>query len=364
MSARQTAINTAVILLVVLVAWLLIQVRSTLVLLIIGILFAAAIEPLVNRLRRRGLKRGQAILLIYAGLLTAVFLALLLAVPEIVRQTTSLIDNIPDILQSARERAAEIKSTAIRNAALRGINEVNDFYIDTRTNPDAGLASNAAIVLLTTVGGALASIVTVLVVAFYWLTEKSTIKQVVLRKVSAGQRDRAFTIWEEIERRIGGWARGQMTLCLVIGVISTAGYLALGLKYWVALGLWAGFTELIPFIGPILGGAAAFVVALTDSWQKALIVVAFVVVLQQLESAVLVPRVMRSSVGMSPLTVILAVLVGTTLNGPLGAILAIPIGAAVQAIIQELVRDQVDQAGLEGTASTAREPDAAQSVPT
>jgi predicted PurR-regulated permease PerM len=293
-----------------------------------------------------------------------VVLALLLVVPAIARQTTSLIDNIPDILQSARERAAEIKSTAIRNAALRGINEVDDFYIDTRTNPDAGLASNAAIVLLTTVGGALASIVTVLVVAFYWLTEKSTIKQVVLRKVSAGQRDRAFTIWEEIERRIGGWARGQMTLCLVIGVISTVGYLALGLKYWVALGLWAGFTELIPFIGPILGGAAAFVVALTDSWQKALIVVAFVIVLQQLESAVLVPRVMRSSVGMSPLTVILAVLVGTTLNGPLGAILAIPIGAAVQAIIQELVRDQVDQAGLEGTASTAREPDAAQSVPT
>ncbi|HET7055234.1 MAG TPA: AI-2E family transporter, partial [Thermomicrobiales bacterium] len=190
------------------------------------------------------------------------------------------------------------------------------------------------------------------------------IKQVVLRKVSAGQRDRAFTIWEEIERRIGGWARGQMTLCLVIGVISTVGYLALGLKYWVALGLWAGFTELIPFIGPILGGAAAFVVALTDSWQKALIVVAFVIVLQQLESAVLVPRVMRSSVGMSPLTVILAVLVGTTLNGPLGAILAIPIGAAVQAIIQELVRDQVDQAELEGTASTAGEPDAVQSVPT
>ncbi|HET7055943.1 MAG TPA: AI-2E family transporter, partial [Thermomicrobiales bacterium] len=149
MSARQTAINTAVILLVVLVAWLLVQVRSTLVLLIIGILFAAAIEPLVNRLRRRGLKRGQAILLIYAGILAAVFLALLLAVPEIVRQTTSLIDNIPDILQSARERAAEIKSTAIRNAALRGINEVDDFYIDTRTNPDAGLASNAAIVLLT-----------------------------------------------------------------------------------------------------------------------------------------------------------------------------------------------------------------------
>jgi hypothetical protein len=169
---------------------------------------------------------------------------------------------------------------------------------------------------------------------------------VTLRKVSLEQRDRAFIIWEEIERRIGGWARGQMTLCLVIGVISTFAYLGLGLKYWLALGLWAGFTELIPFIGPILGGAAAFAVALTDSWQKALVVLAFVVVLQQLESAVLVPRVMRSSVGMSPLTVVLAVLVGSTLSGPLGAILAIPIGAAVQAIVQEAGRSGRSRLGV------------------
>jgi predicted PurR-regulated permease PerM len=347
MSARQTATNTIVILLVVFVAWLLVQVRSTIVLLVIGILFAAAIEPTVNRLRRRGLKRGQAILTIYATLLAAVVLALLLVVPAIARQATSLIDNIPDILQSSRDRAYDINNDGIRNAVLRGINEADDFYNDTKTNPDAGLASDAAITLVTTVGGALVSIVTVLVVAFYWLTEKSTIKQVTLRKVSSKERDRAFTIWEEIERRIGGWARGQMTLCLIIGIVSTIGYFALGLNYWIALGIWAGITELIPFIGPILGGAAAFAVALTDSWQKALMVVAFVVVLQQFESAVLVPRVMRSSVGMSPLTVLLAVLVGSTLAGPLGAVLAIPVGAAVQAIVQEVVRDQVDQSGKE-----------------
>jgi predicted PurR-regulated permease PerM len=155
------------------------------------------------------------------------------------------------------------------------------------------------------------------------------------------QRDRASAVWEEIERRIGGWARGQMTLCLIIGLLSAIAYLVLDLRYWLALGLWAGITELIPFIGPILGGAAAFAVALTDSWQKALVVAAFVLVLQQLESAVLVPRIMRNSVGMTPLTVVLAVLVGSTLAGPLGAVLAIPVGAAVQAIVQEIIRDQV-----------------------
>jgi predicted PurR-regulated permease PerM len=341
MTPRQTAVNTVVILLVVLVAWLLVQVRSTIVLLIVGILFAAAIEPLVNRMRRRGLKRGQAILAIYGALLVALILSLLLVVPSLVRQSTSLVDNIPETLASSRERVQEIENDAIRDALLRGIDEAEDVYERTSDEPPAGFASDAAITLITTLGGVIVTVVTVLVVAYYWLTEKSIIKQVALRKVPHAQRDRASAVWEEIERRIGGWARGQMTLCAIIGVISAIAYFALDLKYWLALGLWAGITELIPFIGPILGGAAAFAVALTDSWQKALIVVVFVLLLQQLESAVLVPRVMRNSVGMSPLTVVLAVLIGTTLGGPLGAVLAIPVGAAVQAIVQEIVKDQV-----------------------
>lgn len=349
MTARQTAVNTIVILLVVLVAWLLVQVRSTIVLLIIGILFAAAIEPLVNYLRRRGFKRGQAILLIYAGLLLSLALGLLILVPSVARQSASLIDNIPDILQASRERALDINSDPIRNAALRSIDEVERGYNRAQSQGNPAFGSEAAISLISSIGGILVTIVTVFVVAFYWLTEKSIIKQVVLRKVPVEQQDRAFAVWEEIERRIGGWARGQMTLCLIIGIISTIAYFGLDLKYWLALGLWAGITELIPFLGPILGGAAAFAVALTDSWQKALIVVIFVIVLQQVESAVLVPRVMRNSVGMTPLTVVLAVLVGTTLAGPLGAILAIPVGAAVQAIVQEVVKDQVQHPESSGS---------------
>ena len=108
----------------------------------------------------------------------------------------------------------------------------------------------------------------------------------------------------------------------------------------MALGIWAGITEIIPFIGPFLGGAAAVTVALTESWEKALIVFAFVIVLQQLEGAFLVPRVMRNAVGMTPLTVILAVLVGSTVAGPLGAILAIPVGAAVQVLVQDVLRSR------------------------
>jgi predicted PurR-regulated permease PerM len=340
MSAKQTAINTMVILAVLLGAWLLVQIRSILVLLAIGILFAAAIEPLVIWLRRRGLKRGQAIAAIYGSLILVVGLLILSLVPSMVRQSSSLLDDIPAILESSRERANSIDNVAVRDALLKAIDEAEEIYEETSSGENASIAGTQVIGVITSVGGILVSIVTVLVVAFYWLTEKSIIKHVVLRRVPEQHEQRWFVVWEEIENRIGGWTRGQAMLCLIIGVISTIGYLILGLDYWIALGLWAGITELIPFIGPILGGAAAFAVALTDSWQKALIVVVFVLILQQLESSVLVPRVMRNAVGMSPLTVILAVLIGSTLYGPIGAILAIPLGASVQVIASEIIQER------------------------
>jgi predicted PurR-regulated permease PerM len=340
LTPRQTAVNTIVILLVLLCAWLLIQIRSVLLLLVIGILFAAAIEPLVTMLRRRGFKRAQGIAAIYAGIILVLIVALLLIVPSIVRQSTSLVDDVPLLFQNGREQAAQVDNVAVRDGLIRAINEAEEIYNDTRAGENTRVGGDVLVGLLTSVGGVLVSTVTVFVVAFYWLTEKSLIKQLVLRRVPVQHRSRSFVVWEEIERRIGGWTRGQLMLCLIIGVISTIGYLIMGLDYWIALGLWAGVTELIPFIGPILGGAAAFIVALTDSWEKALIVVVFVLILQQVESSVLVPRVMRNAVGMSPLTVILAVLIGSTLGGPLGAILAIPIGASVQVIASEIIQER------------------------
>ena len=131
-----------------------------------------------------------------------------------------------------------------------------------------------------------------------------------------------------IEYRIGGWTRGQLVLMIIIGVASGFAYWFMDLRFWLALAIWAGLTEAIPFIGPFIGGGTAALVALADSPEKALWVVLFAVVLQQFEGAVLVPRVMKNAVGMSALTVVLAVLIGNALAGPLGSLLAIPIGAA------------------------------------
>lgn len=342
MTPTRVMINTASILFVLVMVWILIQIKAIIVLAIIGILFAAAIEPLVNRLRRRGMTRGQAIVTVYASLIAFIGLTSYLVIPPLIGQGGTLLNDIPDILRNLQEQARSSDNGFIRTTGAQALGRVRDAYTDLREGPS--IERSQAIQAVSTLVGVLFTILTTLVVAFYWMTEKAIIKRVVLGLFPLSKRDRAHSLWDEIEMRIGGWTRGQLTLCLVIGAISTVGYFALGLEFWLALGIFAGITEIIPFIGPFLGGAAAFTIALTESWQKALIVVVFVLALQQLEGAFLVPRVMRNAVGMTPLTVILAVLVGGALAGPLGSILAIPVGAVVQVIVQDLLRSRAGEA--------------------
>jgi predicted PurR-regulated permease PerM len=197
--------------------------------------------------------------------------------------------------------------------------------------------------LVSSVVGVIFTTFSVMIVAFYWMTEKSIVKRLVLDLFPLDKRERAHAVWDEIELKLGGWTRGQLILCVTIGVTSAVAYRLVGLEFWLALGIWAGLTELIPFIGPVLGGSAAFIVALADSWQKAAIVIGIVIVLQQLEGAVLVPRVMKNAVGMTPLSVILAVFIGGTLLGIIGAVIAIPIAAALQVLIQALLRSRAVQ---------------------
>jgi predicted PurR-regulated permease PerM len=333
-------INTLAVLAVLGLVWVLIQIRSVILVLVLGIIFAAAIEPLVYRLRLRGLGRGQAILAVYAGLLILLILISYLAVPPLVSQATELYDGVPRILDNLKSQALSSDNEFIRTSGVRTLNRLETAYRDLREDPP--IEGSTAITWVTTVAGFIFTTISMMIVAFYWMTEKAIVKRLVLGLVPLDKRDRAHSLWDQIERRIGGWVRGELVLMATIGVLSTIGYFLLDLQFWLPLGLVAGLTEAIPFIGPFIGGGVAVMVALTESWQKALFVMIFVIALQQLEGAVLVPRVMKNAVGMTPLTVVLAVLIGGALAGPLGSIIAIPVAAALQVLVQDLLRARED----------------------
>jgi predicted PurR-regulated permease PerM len=332
---------TVAILAVLGLAWFAIQIRTILLLLVLAVIFAAAIEPLVFRLRRAGLGRGQAILSVYLCLGAIIAITIYVVVPQLIGQISAFDKAIPDIFDNLRKQALESDNTFIKRTAYQSLWRIQRTYERIRSSPQIG--QDQALGLATSVAGIIFTSISMLVISYYWMTEKATIKRVVLGLFPFDKRARAHAIWDEIEYKIGGWTRGQLALMFIIGACSGVAYFALDLRFWLPLAIWAGLTEAIPFIGPFLGGGTAALVALASSPEKAIIVVIFAVVLQQLEGALLVPRIMKNAVGMSPLTVILAVLIGSTVAGPAGALIAIPIGAATQVLVSNLLRLRDDR---------------------
>ena len=144
-------------------------------------------------------------------------------------------------------------------------------------------------------------------------------------------------VWLEVEQKLGGWVRGQLLVMGVMGVMAGVGFWIIGLPNPVLLGVLAGIGELIPMVGPFIGFAPAVLVALgIDPWT-ALLVVVYAIVVQQIEGNFLVPRIMGHSVGVSPLTVVLGILIGAILYGLPGAFLAVPIAGAIQVIVAHAV---------------------------
>lgn len=319
-------------------AWFVWQIRSILLILAIGILFGAIVDPLINRLRRIGLSRGQALLALYVLFFAIIGVGIYYLSPMLGRQIANLDKAIPEIFENLRNQALASGNETIQRTGYRAITQIeqawNRFRVDPNVNPDQAFS------VVNTLLGASLSVISALIVTFYWTVEKVAIKRGFLGLFPFSVRPRAHAIWDEVEYRIGGWARGQLMLMIAIGVISGAIYYAIDLRFWLALAIIAGITEVIPYIGPILAGAVAAAVALTDSPQKAILVVILVFAIQQLEGALLVPRIMKHAVGMTPLTVILAVLIGNQLGGPAGSIIAIPIGAAVQVVVSSLLRSR------------------------
>jgi predicted PurR-regulated permease PerM len=188
------------------------------------------------------------------------------------------------------------------------------------------------------VTGGLLGAVSIFVITFYYLMEKDFTRSLLLMQFKPSTATRIRRALDSVDQQLGRWMRGQLTLCLIIGIASTVAYGALDVRFWPVLGLIAGITEAIPIIGPWIGGVPAVAMALTQSWQKALMVAGIAVIIQFTENWVLVPRVMKGAVGLTPLTVFLALLVGTEFMGIIGALLAIPIAAAIQVIVSEYIR--------------------------
>lgn len=322
--------------LAVLVIWFLAttlaRVQEVVLILLLAILLATAIGPLVDRLRQGRLTHGMGVLVVYGAIMLAIGLPLYILIPSVVAQATTLGQRLPAYLQSLQQYATRLQPLALREAVLSALASATQSMSAPAAPQGQQIVQYGA-----TAAHTIFLFVTIFVLAFYWLVERESIKVGLMRALPPGPARSLDSIWTEVEVRLGGWVRGQIILMICIGVMSGVAYGIVGLPSAVLLGVVAGVVEIVPMVGPFLAFAPAVVIAFTIDPTKGVITLCCAAVIQQFESNILVPRVMGHSVGISPLTVLLGILVGGALYGLPGTFMAVPIAASLQVILSHLV---------------------------
>jgi predicted PurR-regulated permease PerM len=323
--------------------YLLWRIQEVLQLLLLAIIFATAIEPLVNWLRRGPFNRSQGILVVYSALFLLVSAIGFFFVPTLLDQLGTFVETLPERLAALRPLVEQSGPRPLRELLLRGLGAAQPAVQQTLDQPGLGTVPTT----LVTAGGALAhtlfSVVTVFLLAYYWLTERAAIKRGILRLVPAAKTRQVNATWLQIEAKLGRWVRGQLLIMLALGLLAGLAFALLGLPNPLLLGVLAGLCEIIPMVGPFLAFLPALLVALTIDPTHALLLIPVAIIIQQLEGNVLVPRIMSHAVGVSPLTVILGILIGSLLGGPAGAFLAVPVAAALQVILNDTLRPTLEE---------------------
>jgi predicted PurR-regulated permease PerM len=317
--------------------WLLYVNRIALFSLFVAIVISTAISPGVDWLHRRGLPRAAGVVAIYLGLLALVAGAVVLLAPLVAEQGTRLSGTLTGLYLEAVEALLDSPSRLVRRLASRLPGQAVLLPVPA----DGGLEMLAAVsqVLryLGLVGDGLFIFLAVLLLAFYWTLDRERILRSLLLLLPAGRRDDARDLFLASEAKVGGYIRGVAVLCLLVGGLALVAYWLLGLPNALLLGLAAGLFEAVPVVGPALGALPAVAVALTLGPTQALGVLVATAVIQLLENTVLVPRVMGRTVGVNPVVTLLSLAAFSRLFGVPGALMAIPMAAVFQLLLDRLV---------------------------
>jgi predicted PurR-regulated permease PerM len=349
---RRAMWATLVLVFVALGFWLFYRFYQVAFILLIAIVMGTVIRPVVTWLHRRGLPRVAGIILVYLLLLALLISFVLLLFPLIVEQGTTIAAAVPGYYQSLREWMVTypnqliVRLSEFLPATLPGLEPMQQTGQQMLASAGQALgyvASAAKVVFMATA---------ILLLAFHWTLNGPRTIQSLLLLVPEGQRESISELVSAMEAKVGFYIAGQSVLCLVVGIMALVAYLIIGLPNALVLALVAGVLEAVPMIGPLLGAIPAAVIALSIAPSKLLWVIAATTVIQQIENSVLVPRVMRKAVGVNPFVSLLAIFAFSSLFGIAGALMAIPIAAIIQLLLDRFV---FHPAAMESEVSAGRD---------
>lgn len=310
------------------------QLTQVITLLIVAFFMTLALNPLVEALNRRGLRRPASVTIVFAGLV-AVFTALgFVVVPPVTQQGGLLADNAPRYLDNL------LANQFVQNFDSH-YHVLDKFRVELEKLVTDGNFMSGFFGGVLGAGKALASgllgFLTVLVLTLYFLSSLPKVKEAAYGMVPRSRRPRFISLSEEIMRRVGSYAIGQVAVATLNAILSWVMMSIVGIRYAAVLAVVVGFLGLIPMVGASLGAAIVCLVAVFDDPTKAVIALVYYIAYQQLENYVIAPRIMQRTVSVPGAVTVIAALAGATLLGILGALLAIPVAAGLLLIYEEVL---------------------------
>jgi predicted PurR-regulated permease PerM len=316
-------------------AELVIKARSVLILIGLALFLAAGVDPVVRWLTSKGLPRWAAVLIVLLALLCVIGGFIAAAVPPLASQTSALIHELPRYMHQLQDRNSQLGQL---NTKYHIQQRLTSLLSSRGTSLIGGVIGAGALVI-----SAFSSIILVFALMVYFLAGLEQTKLVVYRLIPRSHRDRGIAIGEEIFTKVGGYVLGNVITSFIAGLGTFFWMLALGIPYPVLLGLLIFLLDLVPVIGSSIGGAIVTLVALTVSLPVAIATLIFYVAYRLAEDYLLVPKIIGRTVQVPALVSLIAVVIGAVLLGIVGALVAIPVAAAISLVLKEVTFRSLDQ---------------------
>jgi predicted PurR-regulated permease PerM len=314
---------------------LLASLSAMLVLIGMAFFLALGLEPAASWFVKHGLPRWAATTLVFVIFLAAMGAFVAAAIPPLAQQATELIHQVPHYLQQAQNHSSTIGRLNDRFQLQQHITDA--------VNGSGGSALNEVVSAGTAVFGALADSLIVIVLTVNFLIDMPRIRTTLYRLVPHSRRPRAILIGDEVFAKVGAYVLGNVLISVIAGAATFIWLASFGVPYPLLLGIFVAVLDLVPVVGSTIAGVVVAAVALTVSLPVCIATIVFFVVFRLLEDYLLVPRIIGRAVNVPALITVVAVLIGGALLGIVGALVAIPIAAALQVLTQELLYPRLDE---------------------
>ena len=297
--------------------WFLYLIRDIILAFFVSLLIMAIINPTVTKLSRYKVPRALSVILVYFLVFGIFGLALSSLIPPLVEQSSVLVTKLPDYLSNVR------------------LPEIYKNQVESQLIAQLGSLPGQIVRLSLSFFSNLLTVITVLIFAFYLLLARDKLDDQLAIFIGEKKKANIARSLDLLENRLGGWARAQLILMIIVGILNFIGLTILGIPFALPLSILAGILEIVPTIGPVLASLPAIFIGFSISPVMGLATAALAFIIQQIENYVLVPKVMEKSLGVSPIATLLVLAIGFRLAGITGAVISVPVFITIQVLTKQ-----------------------------